>query len=191
MSSIENLSQASLASTPEIDRPEQKHSWQTRLASVSIAMGASVLGFSGVVQSLETAQAASVVAADQNKGEAELATQDMNRPKAMNPEQQQLWGACQALRIVNHKSTGGRGPDVNTKQWILSSFRKHDWTELDVQSTRDHELVHYHDYTLNAGTNGTGAIPSRTLSYIKGLRTNHGQKVGMLEETAEIGRAHV
>ena len=41
--------------------------------------------------------------------------------------------------------------------------------ELDVQLTRDHEVVVMHDWTLDRTTDGSGAVRDRTLAEIRRL----------------------
>lgn len=69
--------------------------------------------------------------------------------------------------IIGHKGAAGYAPE-NT----LASLRKGiemglKFVEIDVQLTKDHEVVVIHDYSLNRTTNGNGFVKAHTLSEIK------------------------
>ena len=72
-------------------------------------------------------------------------------------------------RIIGHRGAAGEAPE-NT----LVSFRKAfeqgaDLIELDVQGTRDGNVVIIHDATLNRTTNGRGPLNTHSLTQIKAL----------------------
>jgi hypothetical protein len=88
----------------------------------------------------------------------------------------QMYDRCLDTRIVVHRSNRVRkGPDVDTKAWIRRAMSIGRWIEEDLQHSGSHQLTGwmFHDLTLNALTNGSGAITHRTNSYIARLRTVH------------------
>ena len=73
------------------------------------------------------------------------------------------------MKIIAHRGASGYCPE-NT----LPSFEKAiqmgaEAIELDVQLTRDNEVVVFHDYTLERTTNGKGMIMTSDLQYLKSL----------------------
>lgn len=72
-------------------------------------------------------------------------------------------------KIFAHRGSSGTHPE-NT----LASFKEAirlgvDGIELDVQLTKDQNLVVIHDYTLDRTTNGTGKVNEYTLEELKGF----------------------
>jgi glycerophosphoryl diester phosphodiesterase len=73
------------------------------------------------------------------------------------------------LLVIAHRGASGTCPE-NT----LAAFRRAatigaPMVELDVQLTRDHEVVVMHDWTLDRTTDGSGAVRDRTLAEIRRL----------------------
>ena len=71
--------------------------------------------------------------------------------------------------VIAHRGASGTAPE-NT----LAAFRRAvacgaDMIELDVQLTRDGEVVVVHDLILDRTSNGTGLVGERTLAEIRGL----------------------
>ncbi|PKM69141.1 MAG: glycerophosphodiester phosphodiesterase [Firmicutes bacterium HGW-Firmicutes-2] len=95
--------------------------------------------------------------------------------------------------IIGHKGTSAYAPE-NT----LASIRKAvemgvKCIEIDVQLTKDKEIVVIHDYTLNRTTNGKGWIKEKTLKEIKVYdagswfgKTFEDEKVPTLAEVVKI-----
>lgn len=51
---------------------------------------------------------------------------------------------------------------------------KADYLELDIQLTKDGQLIAMHDTAVDRTTNGTGEVRDKTLSEIKSLDADHG-----------------
>jgi len=71
------------------------------------------------------------------------------------------------MKIIAHRGASGYAPE-NT----LAAFKKGieqncDGFEIDVQLTRDNELVVYHDWSLGRSATGEGFIKDLDLDYIK------------------------
>lgn len=58
--------------------------------------------------------------------------------------------------------------------------------ELDVRKTKDNELVVIHDAEVDRTTNGKGLVSELTLSEIKKLSTEKGEKIPTLEEALDF-----
>ncbi|MEL7292445.1 MAG: glycerophosphodiester phosphodiesterase family protein [Pseudomonadota bacterium] len=71
--------------------------------------------------------------------------------------------------IVGHRGVSGHYPE-NTKASIEAAIsRGLEWVEVDVQPTKDHQLVICHDYTLDRCSNGKGRVDQHTLDELKQL----------------------
>lgn len=69
----------------------------------------------------------------------------------------------------------------------LSSYKKAikdkaDYIEIDLEETKDGQLVAIHDDSVDRTTNGTGYIRDLTLSQIKNLNLAKGEKIQTIEE---------
>lgn len=97
-----------------------------------------------------------------------------------------------SLLKIGHRGAAGYCPE-NT----ISSFRKAvelgvDYLELDIQMTKDRELVVIHDPTVNRTTNGKGKVKDFTLQEIQSLDAGSwfhcnfaGEKIPSLSEVLE------
>jgi len=97
------------------------------------------------------------------------------------------------MRIIAHRGASGYAPE-NT----LASFKKalemgSKEIELDVQMTKDGQLVVIHDYFLERTTNGRGMIMSVDYDYIKNLDAGSwfgpeykGEKVPLLSDVIDL-----
>ena len=65
-----------------------------------------------------------------------------------------------------------RGASAYAPENTLEAFRLADGVELDVQLSRDGELVVAHDETIDRVSNGTGYIKDYTLAQLKKLSFN-------------------
>ncbi len=77
----------------------------------------------------------------------------------------------QQKKMVNiaHRGASGHAPE-NTMAAFEKAFEmKADYIEIDVQMTKDKELVAIHDTTVNRTTNGVGAVGDYTLEELQQL----------------------
>lgn len=100
--------------------------------------------------------------------------------------------------IIGHKGAAGYAPE-NT----LASLRKAiemglDFVEIDVQLTKDEEVIVMHDYNLDRTTDGKGSVKAHTLSEIKTYSAGawfceefKEEKVPTLEEVLQFLPKHV
>ena len=63
-----------------------------------------------------------------------------------------------------------------------------DWIEMDVQRTKDGELVVIHDETVDRTTDGTGRVVDLTLEQIRALDAGNGERVPTFEEVITLAK---
>lgn len=95
--------------------------------------------------------------------------------------------ATPPIAVIAHRGAHERHPE-NTVAAIEAAIAIGcDFVEIDVRTTRDGAYILMHNSTLDATTNGTGPVDSRTLSEIRALRT-HGKRIPLLDEALEAMR---
>jgi glycerophosphoryl diester phosphodiesterase len=106
-----------------------------------------------------------------------------------------LLRADRAVRpeIIAHRGAH-RGRSGQLPENTLAAFRKAvdlgaDRLELDVQMTRDGELVVIHDETVDRTTNGTGRVADLTLAEIRALDAGQGEQVPTFAEVLQFAAA--
>ena len=75
-------------------------------------------------------------------------------------------------RIFGHRGASGYAPENTIEAFRLAAEMGADGVELDVQMTRDGELVVAHDEEVGRVANGFGLICNMTLPELKKLRFN-------------------
>jgi len=65
-----------------------------------------------------------------------------------------------------------------------------DWIEMDVQRTKDGELVVIHDETVDRTTDGTGRVADLTLEQIRALDAGNGERVPTFAEVITLAKEH-
>jgi glycerophosphoryl diester phosphodiesterase len=82
---------------------------------------------------------------------------------------------------IGHRGAAGHAPE-NTLAAIRAGISLGvDYVEVDVQRTRDGQLIIMHDTSVDRTTNGTGIISEMTWEAIQHLDAGHGQRVPSLE----------
>jgi glycerophosphoryl diester phosphodiesterase len=71
--------------------------------------------------------------------------------------------------VIAHRGASGTAPENTLVAFRRAAACGADMVELDVQLTRDGEVVVVHDFTLDRTTDGTGAIGAWTLAEIRRL----------------------
>lgn len=71
------------------------------------------------------------------------------------------------VEIIGHRGAAGTYPENTMVSFMACEKLGADGIELDVQLTKDGEIVVIHDETINRTTNGKGAVQDFTLSEIK------------------------
>jgi glycerophosphoryl diester phosphodiesterase len=70
---------------------------------------------------------------------------------------------------ISHRGASGYAPEHTLAAYELGAGMNGDYIEIDLQMTKDGELIAMHDETVDRTTNGTGLIKDFTLEEIKGL----------------------
>ena len=104
----------------------------------------------------------------------------------------------QKMVNVAHRGASGHAPE-NTMEAFQKGFEmKSDYIEIDVQMTKDGELVVIHDTSVNRTTNGTGKVGDLTLEEIRQLDAGSwfseayaGEKVPTFAEVLDTYRGKV
>ncbi len=81
-------------------------------------------------------------------------------------------GLLDPNRVVNiaHRGASGYAPEHTMLAYDMSHKKfKADYIEIDLQMTKDGQLIAMHDETVDRTTNGTGAVKDKTLAQIKRL----------------------
>ncbi|MCS1351491.1 glycerophosphodiester phosphodiesterase [Mechercharimyces sp. CAU 1602] len=76
-----------------------------------------------------------------------------------------------AYPILNiaHRGASGYAPEHTMISYTLGQELGADYIEIDLQMTKDGELIAFHDETLDRTTNGSGLVKDHTLAEIKKL----------------------
>jgi len=91
-------------------------------------------------------------------------------------------------KIFAHRGASAYAPENTLAAFGLARDMEADGIELDVQMTKDGEVVVIHDETVDRMTNGTGRVKDLTLAEIKALNITMGneayphEKIPTLEE---------
>jgi glycerophosphoryl diester phosphodiesterase len=92
---------------------------------------------------------------------------------------------------IGHRGAAGHAPE-NTLQAIEAGIRLGaDLVEIDVQRTRDGQLVVIHDKRVDRTTNGSGWVCEMTLAGLRALDAGEGGRIPTLAEVVELARGRV
>ncbi|MCI2253376.1 glycerophosphodiester phosphodiesterase [Domibacillus sp. PGB-M46] len=70
---------------------------------------------------------------------------------------------------VAHRGASGYAPEHTLVSYEMGEKLKGDYIEIDLQMTKDGQLIAMHDETVDRTTNGTGLVKDFTLNQIKEL----------------------
>lgn len=73
------------------------------------------------------------------------------------------------VQVVGHRGAMGHAPENTMVSFEMGLALGADWMELDVQLSRDGELVVIHDPTVDRTTNGTGFVRDLSLQELRQL----------------------
>ena len=88
-------------------------------------------------------------------------------------------------KIIAHRGANGFAPENTMAAFKLAMDHHADGFELDVQLTRDEQVVVIHDSTVDRTTNGTGRVKALTLADIQALNAGNGESVPSLAAVLE------
>lgn len=125
-----------------------------------------------------------------------------NRPGSLSPER-----AVDAFlrpggrpRVIAHRGFSAAAPENTLAAFreALALGRALDMVELDVTSSRDGEVMVFHDERLNRTTNGSGLLQSKTLEVLRRLDAGSwfdvafsGERIPTLEEALDLLVPHL
>lgn len=75
----------------------------------------------------------------------------------------------QDFLIIGHRGASGHAPEHTLKAYRLAVEMGADYLEIDLQQTKDGELVAMHDESIDRTTDGQGLVKSYTLDELKQL----------------------
>jgi glycerophosphoryl diester phosphodiesterase len=76
-------------------------------------------------------------------------------------------GTIQQSMNISHRGASGHAPEHTLAAYELGKIMKGDYIEIDLQMTKDGELIAMHDETIDRTTDGTGLIKEFTLEELK------------------------
>jgi glycerophosphoryl diester phosphodiesterase len=93
-----------------------------------------------------------------------------------------------SFEIVGHRGASAYEPE-NTIRAIRKAIElKADMIEVDVQATKDGQLVVIHDSAVDRTTNGKGTVKEMTFQEVRKLDAGKGEKVPTLQEVLAATR---
>ena len=72
-------------------------------------------------------------------------------------------------QVVAHRGASGYAPETTLASCRLALEMNADFIEIDIQMSRDGEIVAIHDALVDRTTNGTGGVGDMTLAQLKAL----------------------
>jgi len=104
----------------------------------------------------------------------------------------------QDVTNVAHRGASGHAPENTIAAFQTAFDMKADYIEIDVQMTKDGELVVIHDNTLDRTTNGSGFVGDYTLEELKQLDAGSwfgeeyaGEQIPTFEEVLDAFRGKI
>lgn len=85
------------------------------------------------------------------------------------PVQSELSSPETKIITAAHRGASGYAPEHTLLSYEMGEKMKGDYIEVDLQMTKDGELIAMHDETVDRTTNGTGRVKDMTLEQIKEL----------------------
>ncbi|WP_239616720.1 glycerophosphodiester phosphodiesterase [Cohnella mopanensis] len=73
------------------------------------------------------------------------------------------------IMTVAHRGASGYAPESTLSSYRMGLRMNADYIEIDLQLTKDGEIIALHDETVNRTTNGSGWVKNMTLAEIKAL----------------------
>lgn len=91
---------------------------------------------------------------------------------------------------VAHRGASGLFPENTMLAYRRAIEVGVDFLEVDVQLTRDGEIVIMHDETLERTTNGAGFVHEHSLAQLRELDAGRGERIPTLGEVFQLAREH-
>ncbi len=99
-------------------------------------------------------------------------------------------GAATAGRCVDavHRGYQAHAVENSMRAMRAGVYRHADYLEMDVQVTRDGQVVLMHDKTIDRTTDGTGRVIDQTRAELSRVRLNDGQRVPTLRSVLAMAK---
>ncbi|MCR8658571.1 glycerophosphodiester phosphodiesterase [Paenibacillus endoradicis] len=102
------------------------------------------------------------------------------------------------VQVIAHRGTAGYAPENTMASFERAIEMNADYLELDIQLSKDNELVVIHDSTVDRTTNGSGAVKDFTLEELQSLDSGswfnekfEGQRIPTLGEVLAVCRGKI
>src|SRR5688572_2848530 len=99
------------------------------------------------------------------------------------------------IQVLAHRGASAYAPENTLAAFRLAIEQRADWLELDVQQTKDGQLVVFHDLRVERTTNGQGALRDLTLEQVRQLDAGSwygprfaGERVPTFEEVVALAQ---
>jgi glycerophosphoryl diester phosphodiesterase len=99
------------------------------------------------------------------------------------------------IQVLAHRGASAYAPENTLAAFRLAIEQQADWLEMDVQQTKDGQLVVFHDLRMERTTDGTGALRELTLEQVRQLDAGSwygpgfaGERVPTFEEVVALAR---
>ena len=99
------------------------------------------------------------------------------------------------IQVLAHRGASAYAPENTLAAFRLAIEQRADWLELDVQQTKDGQLVVFHDLRMERTTNGSGALRDLTLEQVRQLDAGSwsapgfaGERVPTFEEVVALAQ---
>jgi glycerophosphoryl diester phosphodiesterase len=101
------------------------------------------------------------------------------------------------VQVLAHRGASAYAPENTLAAFRLAIEQQADWLEMDVQQTKDGQLVVFHDLRIERTTNGSGALRELTLEQVRALDAGAwfdprfaGERVPTFEEVVALAQQH-
>lgn len=101
------------------------------------------------------------------------------------------------VQVLAHRGASAYAPENTLAAFRMAIEQQADWLELDVQQTKDGQLVVFHDLRMERTTNGRGNLRDLTLEQVRELDAGTwfdgayaGEHVPTFEEVVALAREH-
>lgn len=93
--------------------------------------------------------------------------------------------------IIGHKGANKSEPENTIKSFRKAIELQADYIELDVQVSKDGEIVVIHDYEISDLTDHSGNVKEMTLDELKQLDMGEGEKIPTLQEVIKLAQGKI
>jgi len=104
----------------------------------------------------------------------------------------------QPIALIAHRGINKYAPQNTLPAYAKAIELGFDYTEIDVQTTKDGELISMHNDTVDATTDGTGEVRQLTLAQIRALDAGYkfsaqfaGTKVPSVNEILDLAKGRI